>query len=225
MSLLFRISGAFILLQVGLLCLGTEQVTADETSRVLAGIRLKYARLPGLTAPYTREVITRSMSMLGNHVKGDLATGRICFKPPFYLRLEQARPRKEIMVADGKTLWWYIPEKKEVHQYPFQKFGKELKVLGDIFQGLVRVEETFRVSMPPQKGLEGYRIALTPDPPWQEIDRIVLTVGRSYDIREIDIHNPFGSITRFRLKEPIPQRLDTDFFRFSPLPGVKVIKE
>ena len=94
---------------------------SDNLSGILEGIRNKHNHLPGLTVNYTREVITRSMSMLGKQVKGDLATGRIYFRPPYFLRLEQKTPQTEAIIADGETLWWYIPQKKQAHQYPFRK--------------------------------------------------------------------------------------------------------
>jgi len=218
---------AFVLssLMLSLFCV-SPVLGSDNLSGILEGIRNKHNHLPGLTVNYTREVITRSMSMLGNQVKGDIATGRIYFSPPYFLRLEQETPRAETIIANGKTLWWYIPEKKQAYQYPFLKFGKELKLLSDIFRGLVRVEENFRVAMVMQEERDSYGIELKPDPPWQEIDRIVLTVTGGYDIRQVDIHNRLGSITRFKL-EGLSERekFGKDFFRFTAPEGVRLVKE
>jgi outer membrane lipoprotein-sorting protein len=201
-------------------------LASDNLTGILQGIRNKHNHLPGLKVNYTREVITRSMSMLGKQVKGDLATGRIYFRPPYFLRLEQETPRAETVIANGKTLWWYIPDKKRAHQYSFHEFGKELKLLSDIFRGLVRVEENFQVAMLMQEEEGGYKIELRPDPPWQEIDRIVLTVTCGYDIDQVDIHNQLGSITRFRL-EGLAERekFDKNFFHFTVPEGVKLVKE
>jgi outer membrane lipoprotein carrier protein len=199
---------------------------SDKLSGILEGIRDKHNNLPGLTVNYTREVITRSMSMLGNQVKGDLAAGRIYFKPPYFLRLEQATPKAETIIANGETLWWYIPEKKQAYQYPFLKFGNELKLLSDILRGLARVEENFQVAMLMEEEQGAYKIELRPDPPWQEIDRIVLTVTGVYDIRQVDIHNQLGSITRFKLKGLVEkENFDRDLFRFTVPEGVELVKE
>jgi outer membrane lipoprotein carrier protein len=216
---------AIFSLMLSLFCV-SPVLGSDNLAGVLEGIRNKHNHLPGLTVNYTREVITRSMSMLGNQVKGDMAAGRIYFRPPYFLRLEQATPQAETIIADGETLWWYIPEKKQAHQYPFLKFGKELKLLSDIFRGLVRVEENFQVAMPMQEEQGEYKIELRPDPPWQEIDRIVLTVTGNYDIGQVDIHNQLGSITRFRL-EGLAERekFDENFFHFTAPEGVKLVKE
>ncbi|NQU14566.1 MAG: outer membrane lipoprotein carrier protein LolA, partial [Desulfobacteraceae bacterium] len=109
---------------------------SNDLSNILDGIRNKYGHLPGLSVTYTREVITRSMSMLGGQVKGDLATGRIYFKPSHYMRLEQETPRSETIIYNGDTLWWYIPDKKCVYKYPAQQFGQELRFLSNVFGGL-----------------------------------------------------------------------------------------
>jgi outer membrane lipoprotein-sorting protein len=212
-------------LMLSLFCV-SPVLGSDNLSGILEGIRNKHNHLKGLTVNYTREVITRSMSMLGKQVKGDLATGRIYFRPPYFLRLEQATPKAETIIADGETLWWYIPHKKQAHQYPFSEFGKELRLLSDIFRGLVRVEENFQVAMLMQEEQGAYKIELRPDPPWQEIDRIVLTVTDGYDIGQVDIHNQLGSITRFRL-EGLAERekFDKEFFRFTAPEGVKLVKE
>ena len=198
----------------------------DELADILEGIQKKYGNLPGLTVNYTREVITRSMSMLGNQAKGDLAEGRIFFAPPYSLRLEQKTPNAETLITDGDTLWWYIPDKKTVHKYPFQEFGKELKLLSDIFRGLSEMEKSFQVTMHDPKGQEEYQIELRPDPPWQEIDRIILSVTRDFHIRVVNIHNQLGSITRFTLqglasREQFPK----GFFSFVLPRGVKLVEE
>ncbi len=91
---------------------GSAAFAKDDLSTVLEGIKQKYGNLPGLSIPYTREVITRSMSMLGNQVKGDLATGQMFFKPRYFLKLEQRTPNIETLIANEETLWWYIPDKK-----------------------------------------------------------------------------------------------------------------
>jgi outer membrane lipoprotein-sorting protein len=199
---------------------------SDDLSRILKGIQEKYGDAPGLTVPYSREVITRSMSMLGNQVKGDLAAGTIYFKPPYFLRLEQKSPEVELIVANEDKLWWYIPKEKRVYEYPPKAFGKELRLLSDIFRGLTDVYERFHVNMTGLTKQGQYEIELRPNPPWQEIDRITLLVTAGYDIREVNIHNQFGSITRFRLEGvTVKERFDKDFFQFVVPEGVERVKE
>ena len=199
---------------------------SDDSADILKGIQEKYQALPGLTMTYTREVITRSMSMLGNKVKGDTATGRIFFAPPCRLRLEQESPRPETLITNGETIWWLIPDKKRAHCYPAQKFGKELSLLSDIFRGLTSVENGFKIAAIPHKVKNEFQIELRPDPPWQEISRIVLTVGNGYEIQVIEIHNQLGGITRFKIENPaVTETFKDNFFLFMLPDGVQLVKE
>ncbi len=217
-----------LLLMVPLLVLLVHApVFGDDTlSNILSGIKDRYGTTSGLSVPYTREVITRSMSMLGNQAKGDLASGVIYFKPPDFLRLDQEKPDPERIIADGNFLWWYIPRKKEAHRYRAEDFGKELKLLGDIFRGLADVRDSFQVRL--EKTFENgdHEIVLIPDPPWQEINRISLTVAPDNDIRSVRIFNALGSVTRFKLGDfTLGKTFKKGFFQFVAPPDVKVVLE
>lgn len=200
---------------------------ADESlTTILEGIQKTYGPLPGLSVPYTREVVTRSMSMLGAQAKGDTASGKIFFRHPHFLRLEQERPKPETIIANRDTLWWYIPDKKCAYRYPANEFGKELRLLSDIFRGLAQVEKTFQVILHGQDPSGAYEIELIPDPPWQEIDRISVTATRQYEIRSIKIHNTLGTITHFTLGGLHEESdFEEGFFRFAAPQGVEVIVE
>ncbi|MCK4784143.1 MAG: outer membrane lipoprotein carrier protein LolA, partial [Desulfobacteraceae bacterium] len=199
---------------------------SDRLSGIIEGVHEKYRDLPGLKVGYTREVITRSMSMLGAQARGDLATGHIFFKPPHFLRLEQETPKPETIITNGETLWWYIPDKRRAHKYPSEQFGKELNLLSDIFRGFTQLEKRFKVGMVDQNDEGEYLIQLKPDPPWQDIDRIRITVTPKYDIRVLDIYNQLGSVTRFTLKNlAVKKAFEKDFFRFSLPEGVRLIEE
>jgi outer membrane lipoprotein-sorting protein len=216
----------FIMLHLLLLLLQGQVLGKDDLPTVLEGIKGKYGNLPGLSIAYTREVITRSMSMLGNQVKGDLATGQMFFKPPYFLKLEQSTPKIETLIANEETLWWYIPDKKRAYKYPSQEFGKELRLLSDIFRGLSQVTKNFQIMMSDQTEQGKYQIELIPDPPWQEIDRIVLTVTHTYDIRVVNIHNQLGTITRFTLEGlTVKDNFEKGFFEFILPEGVELVEE
>ena len=136
---------------------------ADESlTTILEGIQKTYGHLPGLSVPYQREVITRSMSMLGGEAKGDIASGTIYFKHPHFLRLEQKAPKPETIVANQDTLWWYVPDQKTAYRYPANEFGKELRLLSDIFRGLAQVENNFQVVLQGRTPSGQYEIELIP---------------------------------------------------------------
>jgi len=200
---------------------------AEETLiDILQGIKHRYGTTSGLSVPYTRDVMTRSMSMLGAQAKGDLASGIIHFKSPHFLRLDQEKPEHEIIIANDDILWWYIPLKKEAHRYRAKDFGRELRLLSDIFRGLTDVNDSFKVDLQKKDEKGNYEIILVPDPPWQEIDRIILTVSPEHEIQSVRIFNALGSVTRFNLGEfTLEKTFEKGFFEFVAPPGVTVISE
>ena len=200
---------------------------ADESLvNILEGIQKNYGHLSGLSVPYSREVITRSMSMLGEQARGDMASGTIYFKHPYLLRLEQEKPKAETIIANNDTLWWYIPDKKCVYRYPAKNFGKELQLLSNIFRGLSQVENSFQVLLQDQNKSGEYAIELIPDPPWQEINKIKLTVTKKYEIQTLRIHNQLGSITVFKLGALTEEKgFEKGFFQFIVPEGVRLIVE
>ena len=211
---------------LALLLDGSPSFGNEKLANILEGIQKKYGNLPGLTVNYSREVITRSMSMLGDQVKGDVATGQMFFKPPYFLKLEQKTPNPETLIANEDTIWWYIPDKKNAYKYPSREFGKELRLLSDIFRGLSQVTTNFQIVMSDQNEQGKYKIELIPDPPWQEIDRIALTVTRAYDIQVVNIHNQLGTVTRFTLAGLIVKdNFEKGFFEFILPEGVRLKEE
>ncbi len=205
----------------------TPCAAQDQLSKILEGIRKNYGDLSGLTVNYEREIITKSMAMMGNAVKSEKATGQIYFKPPYSLRIEQETPTHEILTTDGKTLWWYIPQKNLVHLYPTERLGPELRLLSDVFRGLKGVEEGFVVSLKEEEGKGVLKINLVPRPAWPDIDHIDLYLTpEDYRIEKVEIYNILGGLTRFQLGDKIKQEsFKEDFFRLEIPKGAKVVQE
>lgn len=198
----------------------------DPLAGILEGIRKNYGELPGLTVSYKREVITKTMAMLGDQVKGDLATGKMYFRPPNFLKLEQETPEQEFVISNEETLWWYIPHKKRAYKYSAREFGKELRLLSEIFRGLIQVEKRFQVSLRKPNELGENQIELMPNPPWQSIDRIILTVTKDFDIRIVGIHYQLGATTIFTLNDIAEKKVfEKDFFTFTVPEGVLLVEE
>jgi len=203
-------------------------VSAEEPlDGILQGVQKRYGSLPGLVVSYKREVITRSMAMLGIQTKKDLATGKIFFKPPHFLRIQQETPKSETLIINGETLWWYLPHKKQVYRYPAQKLGQEMQLMSDIFQGLRGVESRFKLTLTAEGTDQGHELKLNPDPPWEQIDHIKLWVDpEDFHIRVLETYNYLGGLTRFILEEPSAQgEFEKNFFHFLIPDGVKIIEE
>jgi len=209
-----------------LLCFASPSPAQQDAGTLINRMQEKYGALKAASAPYTREVISRSTAMMGGKVTGDLASGRLFFQAPHFMRMEQEDPTHEILVTDGHTLWWYLPDKKTAYRYPADKFGKELTVLGDLFQGLKSVEKRFQIAQMGPGKTDGFRLKLTPTPPWEQVDHLVLGLSRSFDIQFLEIHNLLGSVTRFTIQGLKPAGpFGQGFFKLQVPEDVKVIEE
>lgn len=213
-----------------LLCLTLSlsgETTAGENDRlsaVLDGILKRYGEFKGMSVSYKREIITKSMAMLGDEVASDTATGTIIFTPPHYLAIQQETPGRETVTTDGQTLWYYIEAKKTVYEYPADSLGREIRLLSDIFSGLSNVSDSFDVELEEN---EEYSLKLIPSPLWEDMDHIELLVERdTYNIRIVEIFDLLGGITRFKLDRPSAcNDLKKDDFIFKAPAGVETVKE
>ena len=204
-----------------------SQGQADQQlSQVLDGIKKRYGQLAGLSVPYEREVLTKSMAMLGDQMKTDVASGKFFFKPPHFLKVEQETPTKENLITDGEVLWWYIPAKKQAHRIPSSKLARELRLMADIFQGLRGVEESFVVVLVGEDEKE-ITLELTPNPAWPDVHHINLLIHpKDYLIHKVEVYNIMGGVTRFTLGKVTEQKkFKQDFFTFVPPEGVRVVEE
>lgn len=219
----------FLKLFLILLLLGASLAASDNEplNTLLEGIQQRYGQLPGFSVGYTREILSKSMSMVGEPTATDLATGKIYFKPPHFLKMEQATPNLETLLADGEFLWWYIPHKKTVYRYPSQKLGEELRLLVDIFRGLKKAQTRFTITLekPADRGIS--HVTLVPSPPWPQVEHIILGIHQEdFHIQELEIHNYVGGITRFVLDRfSVRDQFEEGFFRFEIPRGVKMIEE
>jgi outer membrane lipoprotein-sorting protein len=204
-----------------------QPLAGDEVSRIIDGMRSRYGNAAGITADYTREAISKTMVLLGTADRHDIAQGRLYFRPPYSLRLEQTSPQEELLVTDGQSLWWHVPHKNEAYRYPALEFGRELRLLSDILTGLRDAGANFEIALDSHSDTNVLSLILKPDPPWSDIEHLeVMILKNDYTINQVEIYNMVGGLTRFvfsGLKET--DRLEETLFSFSPPHGTKIIEQ
>lgn len=206
---------------------GEKPASGDALPEIMTGIRNRYGNAEALTADYTRDAISKTMALLESAERHDTAAGKLYFKAPDLLRLEQVSPQEELLLTDGQILWWYIPVKQEAYRYPAQRFGQELALLSNVFKGLKNSEDSFHISARKNSSLPLHHLILTPDPPWQDIDHLEIIIRKKdFAITQVDIYNTIGGLSRFTLtKWKEINELKKEFFRFSPPPQVRIIEK
>jgi outer membrane lipoprotein carrier protein len=151
------------------------------------------------------------------------AHGTVAFKRPGKMRWNLQNDEPQIIVADGKTLWFYQPEEQQVLRSPFETaFNSSTPI--SFLTGVGRIRDDFDVSI--DGSAQGkVTLALLPRRQGGEVGRLRLTVDtENYDIVAAEIFDPLGNITRLRFSGLKRNGgLDDSLFEFEVPDGVDVI--
>lgn len=202
---------------------------AASSDDILAAIQKRYKGLQTLSAEYTRVTTTPSMEGVFQSSSTHTATGILLFKKPARLILNQATPRSERLVTNGKTVWWHIPEENAVHKYPDVDVYGEMKPLLDFLNGIDSLKGSFHVKVTPADAKKNPNHKL-------ELTNLKETGGpagitvwcspRNFDLVGFRLVALTGEATVFNLKSvKTNMELKDDSFDFVPPKGVKIIEE
>ena len=152
------------------------------------------------------------------------AHGTVAFKRAGKMRWSLENDEPQVIVADGRTLWFYQPTEKQVLKAPFRAAFRSSTPVS-FLTGVGRLEDDFDASIAGRTERE-VRLALVPKKDATEIGRLELTVdAESYDIRAAEIRDPLGNVTRLvfsdlRRNTQLPDSL----FQFEVPAGVDVVE-
>ncbi len=155
------------------------------------------------------------------------AKGTLYLKKPGKLRWEYSTPTPQEIVSDGKRLWVYTPELKQVNvtAAPQALAGPA----GSFLQGLGQVREQFQVRfLNPARPTDADGLVvldLTPNRPEPMLSRLVLSVDpTSWLVRKAVLYDELGNTVTVRFLEvAVNPRLADSLFVFTPPAGVAVV--
>jgi outer membrane lipoprotein carrier protein len=151
------------------------------------------------------------------------AHGTVAFKRPGKMRWSLQSDEPQVIVADGKTLWFYQPEEQQVLRSPFDTAFRSSTPIS-FLTGVGRIRDDFDVSIGGNE--EGkVTLALLPLRQGGEVGRLRLTVEtENYDIVAAEVFDPLGNITRLGFSDLKRNGgLDDSLFDFKIPDGVDVI--
>jgi outer membrane lipoprotein carrier protein len=171
--------------------------------------------LKGLDGRFTQQVFD------ANGKKKESSSGRVAMSAPRLFRWEYAKPFEQLIVADGKTVWVYDPDLKQV-----TKRGQGVEEQSSPLAALIdptRLDKEFLVKeLPAADGLQ-----------WIEL-RPRNEANASFDNARLGFAN--GSLARMRIVDPLGQRTELQFtqwkrnpafargtFTYAPPKGVDVV--
>jgi len=199
-------------------------VTADELVRVLES---HYNRLDSLKAEFVQ--IYRSDEQAPPRQEA----GTLYLKKPGRMRWEYASPEVKLFLSDGKTIFFYVPQDRQVTRVPV-KGSADLRTPLRFLLGRMNLKREFRVELaqnaaPLDPGNPVLRLLpkrRSSDKDAERFRELLLEMDSRERIRRLKILESDGAITEFRLFGEIPNPpLDNSLFQFRPPPGVEVVDE
>jgi len=171
----------------------------------------------------------RQESKLKSQAAGDTAEGLLYFKKPSQMRWDYQSPaaqRKEV-IADGREVYIYMPQDKTVMVYPMKQVMRSDLVMR-FFSGIGELQRDFTVSWnTPYSGYGPMRIILKPTKPQPDLKDLVLTIDpQTFLVQSLEFSNTYGDFTRMNFSgTQLNVSLQPGFFKFTPPPGVQVVRE
>ena len=190
-------------------------------------LKERFGAIKTLKADYVRDLLPKVSSALPAATMK--AEGRLTFASPNKLRLDQSRPRGELLISNGEKAWWYIPGEKTVQIFLVKEYGQTVKPITEFFSGLGGLEKHFTVRLDKALPEEApyYALVLQPNDPQPDLSRIHLRILKTTLLPlEFTFYNILGDGTRFRLSQvQTAVKVSDSVFQFTPPKGVEVIAQ
>jgi chaperone LolA len=191
---------------------------ADALKVALSRLQQRYDGTNTMQADFRQTVESKALA-------GTLESkGKVAFAKPNRMRWDYDPPDPQTIVGDGETLWIYQPDLKQVIKAPLsQAFQSSTPV--SFLAGLGRVERDFDATLVRDEP-EQWVLKLVPKQKQAGVGLLELGVRKSdASVAEATVTDAAGTTTRiFFTDERRNVTLEPDLFRFSPPPGVDVVK-
>ena len=203
------------------ICMTTAQAE-ESLDTIIKNLQKQYDQTKDFSALFTQETMTKSLGAPA------IVNGKLYFKKPGMMKWEYSDPINNQIISDGTTLWYYIPDDKQVRVYnALESFEQEF-FLAYLF-GEGSLEENFEVALAeldPEQAEEYYLIALAPKDVNSTVERILLLVNReTYNIHQFNTYDILGNVTRIAFEDiKVNSGLKDSLFHFIVPSGVETIK-
>jgi len=201
-----------------------EPTTASATPPVAALLRCvqtRYGALRDLTAAFAQESRVASLGRTRTRA------GRLYFQAPGRMRWEYDAPEPQLIVADGKQLWFHRPERNQVVVQPMDAaFTRQTPLLFLFGRGDFAAEFTWDEREPAPGAGGVLSIALRPRVEAPDLSRLVLEiVGPECRLAGTIVEDAFGNVTHLGFSaERANTGLAAGLFQFSPPKGADVVR-
>jgi len=196
----------------------TALATPDATAEVVARVQARIDATADLQARVHQKL---EIASLGRPVEAD---GTVAFKKPGMMRWRLDGDEPQLIVADGKTIWFYQIDEAQVLKAPFESAFRSTTPIS-FLTGVGRIADDFEVEILSRDD-DRIRLSLHPRRSGGDLGQLRLDVdAKSYEIVAAEVVDAVGNVTQLtfsdqRRNSGLP---DSDF-RFEVPDGVDVVE-
>lgn len=213
---------------------------------VVARIESNYKNVAAFKGSFKQKATLKTL----NRVQESM--GKLFYKKPNKFKWQYTKPTEQEITSDGKTLWIYLPENKQVYIYELmdnQGIGGEGQIPGNFLNNLGDLGRDFNVKWrtPTERDAQGnYLIELVPKSPVASIHELLLVIPRditttsssAFPVIASTVRDAYGNTTNIefinieiletvdgtaKAKKKTGGLPDT-MFTYTPPVGVEIIK-
>ena len=214
----------FIFVILGLLFTSAAgySVQNESIDVVVDKIQKKYEGIEDFHADFTQEATVKALNTVQ---KSD---GEVWFKKPGKMRWNYYEPYKDQIVSDGRTLWFYNEEEKQVIESPLNQVS-ETESTSTLLSGLGKIKDLYKTSFSESGEFEAdgsYLIDLRPKEEGEDYNKVTLAINKStMMVNTLYLYDPFGNLTKVLLKNvEVDKGVSDSLFDFKAPGGVEIIK-
>jgi len=212
---------------------------------VVARIESNYKNIAAFKGSFKQKATLKTL----NRVQESL--GKLFYKKPNKFKWQYTNPTEQEITSDGKTLWIYLPENKQVYIYELadnQGIGNEGQIPGNFLNNLGDLGRDFNVKWgtPKERDAQGnYIIELVPKSPVASIHGLLLVIPRgittnqpsAFPVIASSVRDAYGNTTNIeftnieiletvdgRVKAKKKGGLPDTIFTYTPPADVEIIK-
>jgi len=194
---------------------------AETPAALLRCVQDRYGSLRDLAAGFVQESRVASLG------RSRSRSGRLFFQAPGRMRWEYDGPEPQLVVADGKQLWFHRPERRQVVVQPMDAaFTRQTPLLFLFGRGDFAAEFSWEERELAAGAGGAVSIALRPRVETTDLSRLVLeVVAGECRLAGTIVEDAFGNITHLVFSgERTNTGLDAGLFRFVPPAGTEVVR-
>lgn len=202
-----------------LLAAATAAAAQPDGGEIARRVQERYDATEDFVADVTQEMMVASLG------KTMVSEGTVAFKKPGRMRWEFDSEEKQVIVADGETLWFYRPAEQQVFKAAFDRAFRSTTPIS-FLTGVGRIGDDFEATLDGEtEGGEFWILKLVPKTADPDVGQLRLFVSRDdADIRGAEVRDPLGNVSTLRFRNLRRNvGLKDDRFVFEIPPDVDII--